>query len=101
MNPYEILSITPPGDDETIRKHYLELVRQYPPEQYPERFAEINRAFEMIKKHEHRLCHTLFPPNLEERSPMAVVINHLKHRRPKTHLSVDKLKEYLQKCAID
>lgn len=102
MNPFEILSIdSSMDDDEAIRTRYLALVRQYPPERYPDRFAAINRAYELIKNHECRLQYALFPFNSEERTPVEVVINHFRHQSPRQPITADKLKIYLQKCMVD
>lgn len=48
-DPYEQLGLTPDADDAMIRKRYLELVRQYPPDQAPERFAEIHAAYDALR----------------------------------------------------
>jgi len=48
-DPYEQLGLPPGADDATIRKRYLELVRQYSPDQAPERFAEIHAAYDALR----------------------------------------------------
>jgi curved DNA-binding protein CbpA len=48
-NPYEQLGLSPGADDAMIRKRYLELVRQYSPDQAPERFAEIHAAYDALR----------------------------------------------------
>lgn len=101
MNPYDVLGIDPPADDAAVRARYLELVREFPPEQHPERFAEINRAYAMIQDDEQRLRHTLFPPLPEEKSPLEVTVNHLRKKKHRTPLNFDEMKHYLQKCAMD
>ena len=45
-DPYSLLGIEPDADDETIRRRYLELVRQFPPEHHPEKFAAVRAAYE-------------------------------------------------------
>ena len=37
--PHQVLGVEPDADDETIRRRYLELVREFPPERNPEKFA--------------------------------------------------------------
>ena len=59
-DPYSVLGINPEDDDETIRKRYLELVRQYTPEHHPERFAAIRGAYEKLKDLDARVRHRLF-----------------------------------------
>ena len=48
-DPYEQLGVSPGADDAMIRKRYLELVRQYSPDQAPERFAEIHAAYDALR----------------------------------------------------
>lgn len=59
-NPYDLLGLTADSDDETIRRRYLELVKQYPPEQQPEKFAAIRAAYDKLRDLDTRLCHRLF-----------------------------------------
>lgn len=47
--PYEILEIDPNASEEQIRKRYLELVRQFPPDREPERFAAIRLAYDQMR----------------------------------------------------
>lgn len=101
MNPYDVLGIFPPTDDAAVRARYLTLVKKFPPEQHPERFAEINRAYEMIQDKEQRLRHTLFPPISEEKSPVSATADHLRRINRRVPLSSEEIKSYLQKCAMD
>lgn len=48
-DPYQILNLPIESDDEAIRARYLELVRQFPPEQCPEAFAKYRAAYEKIR----------------------------------------------------
>jgi curved DNA-binding protein CbpA len=59
-DPWEVLGLTADCDDETIRRRYLELVRQFPPEQHPERFAAIRQAYESMRDLTTRLRYRLF-----------------------------------------
>jgi curved DNA-binding protein CbpA len=43
-----VLGIDPSADAATIRKRYLELVRQHAPEKDPERFAQIKAAYDEL-----------------------------------------------------
>ena len=47
--PFEVLNLDSDSSEEQIRKRYLELVRQFPPERAPERFAEIRDAYDQLK----------------------------------------------------
>ena len=48
-DPYEVLGLDPSADLATIRRRYLELVRQNSPEREPERFAAIRAAYDELR----------------------------------------------------
>ena len=48
-DPYGVLGLPADADDEVIRRRYLELVRQYTPEQNPEKFAAIRRMGQICR----------------------------------------------------
>ncbi len=48
-DPYAILGLSRSVDDATIRSRYLDLVREFPPERAPERFAEIREAYDRLR----------------------------------------------------
>ena len=54
-DPFAILDVPEDADDETIKRRYLALVRQHPPEREPERFGEIRAAFEAVESKRDRL----------------------------------------------
>lgn len=60
MTPYEILAVDRQTDDRTVRQAYLELVRRYPPDRYPDRFRMIHDAYEQLKDEQSRLAYYLF-----------------------------------------
>ena len=49
MDPYQVLSLGPDADEAAVRQRYLALVRQYPPEREPQRFAEIRAAYDQLR----------------------------------------------------
>ena len=57
---YQTLGVPSDADDAAIRKRYLELVREFPPEQHPERFAAVRSAFEKIRTLDGRAKYWLF-----------------------------------------
>src|SRR5438270_223355 len=59
-DPYEVLGLPPESDDETIRRRYLELVRENPPERRAERFAAIRQAYDSLRDLNTRLRYRLF-----------------------------------------
>ena len=43
-DPYDVLGLPADADDDAIRRKYLELVRQFTPDQNPEKFAQVRSA---------------------------------------------------------
>jgi curved DNA-binding protein CbpA len=54
-DPYEILGLPRSADEGETRKRYLELVRQYPPDRDPSKFAEVRAAYEQLRDPVRRL----------------------------------------------
>jgi len=59
-DPYQVLGLPPESGDDAIRRRYLELVRQFPPERHPERFAAVRQAYETLRDLDARLSYRLF-----------------------------------------
>jgi curved DNA-binding protein CbpA len=59
-DPYLVLGITPQASDTEIRNRYLQLVREFPPDRAPERFAEVRAAFDELRDPLARLEKQLF-----------------------------------------
>jgi curved DNA-binding protein CbpA len=59
-DPFETLGVPPAADDEAIRQRYLELAREFTPEQHPGRFAAVRAAYEAIKDLDGRTRYRLF-----------------------------------------
>jgi curved DNA-binding protein CbpA len=64
--PHAVLGLSADADDEAIRRRYLELVRQFPPEQNPEKFGEVRAAYEALKDVHTRLHRRLFERGTHE-----------------------------------
>ena len=70
--PYDVLGLEPGANGDEITRAYRKLVRRYPPELNPERFARIRQAYELLSSLEHRMAEArkdppaalaaLFPP---------------------------------------
>jgi hypothetical protein len=45
---YEILHVPRDADPEAVRRAYVRLVRRYPPEHFPEKFASLRRAYQQL-----------------------------------------------------
>src|SRR5947208_10371758 len=65
-DPYAELGLPADSDDATIRKRYLELVRQFTPDHHPEKFSRIRAAYESLKDLETRLRYRLFEAGRNE-----------------------------------
>lgn len=48
-NSHEILGVSADADEAEIRARYLQLVREFPPDRAPERFAQIRAAYDEIR----------------------------------------------------
>ena len=49
IDPYEVLGLGPEASEDEIRQRYLDLVREFPPEREPKRFADIREAYAQIR----------------------------------------------------
>ncbi len=65
-DPYNVLDLPPSADEAAVRRRYLELVRSFPPERAPERFAEIRAAYEQLRDPVRRLEQQLFDIRTED-----------------------------------
>ncbi len=54
-DPYAVLGLEPGADDEELERRYRRLVRRYPPELSPQRFAEIQAAYDQLRSLESQL----------------------------------------------
>jgi curved DNA-binding protein CbpA len=88
-DPWEVLGLTADCDDEAIRRRYLELVRQFPPEQNPERFAQIRQAFESLKDLDTRLRWRLFEEGKND--SIDAIIGELTCRTTRQRIPLEKL----------
>ncbi|MCX7552851.1 J domain-containing protein [Marinicella sp. S1101] len=46
MYPWDVLGIDETGDKKTIKKAYAKLLRKYRPDEHPDKFQEINQAYQ-------------------------------------------------------
>src|SRR5262245_20986029 len=88
-NPYSMLGLPPDSDDETIRRRYLELVRQFSPEQHPEKFASIRQAYEHMRDLNTRLRYRLFEAGKNE--SVDAIIEEIACRSPRRRVSLETL----------
>ena len=59
-NPYEIMGLGAGASESEIRQRYLELVREFPPDRAPERFAAVHAAYASLRDPALRLYAQLF-----------------------------------------
>jgi curved DNA-binding protein CbpA len=88
-DPYSVLGLPADSDDETIRRRYLELVRQFTPEQHPEKFAAIRQAYENLRDVNTRLRYRLFEAGKNE--SVEAIIEEIACRSPRRRLSLETL----------
>ncbi len=88
-DPYQVLELPPDCDDEFIRRRYLELVRKFPPERHPERFAAIRSAYESLRDLNTRLRYRLFEAGMNE--SVDGIIEELTCRGPRRRVSLETL----------
>src|SRR5262245_56124429 len=94
-DPYEVLGLPGDSDDETIRRRYLELVRQYPPEHAPERFASIRAAYEALRDLNTRLRHQIFEAG--KKDTLDALIEEIACRSPRRRMSLKSLLDLAKK----
>jgi curved DNA-binding protein CbpA len=88
-DPYDVLGLAADADDETIRRRYLELVRQFTPEHHPERFAAVRQAYESLRDLNTRLRYRLFEAG--KRETVDAIIEELACRNKRARLSLQQL----------
>ena len=88
-DPYVVFGLPADSDDETIRRRYLELVKQFSPEHHPEKFAAIRRAYESLRDLETRLRYRLFEAGKTE--SIDAILEELACRTTRRRLSLQAL----------
>jgi curved DNA-binding protein CbpA len=93
LNPYQALGITPATSEAETRTKYLGLIREFTPEQHPERFAEIRQAFELVGTLSARADYHLY--GFTRSVTLDDVIKELKCRTP-VRVKLDQLSSITQ-----
>lgn len=60
VDPYRTLEISRNAEEADIKRAYFQQVRKFPPEQEPEQFQKIRRAYEMVRDPQQRALTDLF-----------------------------------------
>src|SRR5436190_19455627 len=92
---HAILGLPADSDDETIRRRYLELVRQFTPEHHPQKFAQVREAYERLKDLNTRLRYRLFEAGKNE--SIDSLIEELTCRSSRRRVSLSTLLNVLSK----
>ena len=96
MNPYLVLGVPLDADDETIRRAYLAALKLAPPDLAPQRFQDINTAYEQIKDEPSRHRRTLFNQTPPGDSPLDVFLRYAQLRTHAQPLSFESMKKFLR-----
>ena len=88
-DPYEILGVSHGSTEADIRRRYLELVRQHPPDRAAERFTEIHQAYEKLRDPVVRLESKLF--DLESSETMADIVADVRCRLRRSRIPTQTL----------
>src|SRR5215831_5872370 len=89
VDPFSVLGLPADSDDETIRRRYLELVRQFTPEHHPEKFAAVRQAYEHLRDINTRLRYRLFEAGKNE--SVDALIEEISCHSPRRRLSLEAL----------
>jgi curved DNA-binding protein CbpA len=95
IEPHAVLGLPPDCDDETIRRRYLELVRQFSPEHHPERFAAIRAAYEQLRDLNTRLRYRLFEAG--KKDTIDAILEELSCRSARRRVSLKALLDAVRK----
>jgi DnaJ-class molecular chaperone len=85
-DPYKTLGLPADANDEAIRQRYLELVRQFPPERHPEKFAAIHAAYDSTRDLNTRLRYRLF--EMGKRESLDTIIEEITCRTTRRRVSL-------------
>jgi len=94
-DPYATLEVDRNATDDVIRRQYLALTRQYPPEQNPERFAAVRTAYDAIKDLDARVKYKLF--HIGDDDSIDKLIEDLECRTPRRRPTLAQLLNSLPK----
>jgi curved DNA-binding protein CbpA len=99
MSPYLVLGVPVQADDQTIRRAYLEAIKQATPEKNPVRFQSLSEAYERIKDETSRCKYELFHQEAPGVSPLDTVLRYLRLAAKPKPMSMEAMKEFLHTCS--
>jgi curved DNA-binding protein CbpA len=94
-DPYQVLGLPGDSDDAAIRRRYLELVKQFPPEHHPEKFAAVRQAYDSLRDLTTRVRHRLFEAGKNE--SLDAIIEELECPTTRRRVSLPTLLSLLRK----
>jgi curved DNA-binding protein CbpA len=89
-DPHEILGVPLGAGEAVVRERYLELVRAFPPDQAPDRFAAIHAAYSALRDPANRLEKQIFGIDCTDDSFERLVAD-LRERLRSAHLPLEAL----------
>ena len=94
-DPLHVLGVSASAGPDEIRRKYLELVRQHPPDRDPQRFAEIRAAYDELSDPVQQLNKLLFDVESVDSIDRVIVDLHgqLRQRRIPTDLLLSLAKD--------
>ncbi|MCD6292762.1 MAG: J domain-containing protein [Deltaproteobacteria bacterium] len=97
-NPYEIFGLEPDCSDAQVRQAYLEKIKEFPPEQFPEEFRVLNETYELIKTRDLRISFFFRDKDPGVKSPIETlcqprILNHLRQPPP-----LPVMRKYIKQC---
>ncbi len=88
-DPYQVLGLDAGSSEADIRRRYLELVRQFPPDREPLRFTEVRAAYDQLRDPVVRLKSQLFDLKLDD--SIETITSEFRHRLRAAHISTETL----------
>ncbi len=100
MNPFSILNLETHYDisDKDVRQNYLKMIKKYSPDREPEKFAVINKAYNLIKTKRDRISFLIENTEECENSPMEVLKYKADFSQTRKPLSDKRMKEFFIRC---
>jgi curved DNA-binding protein CbpA len=66
VDPYQALDLPRHATEAEVRQRYLELVREFPPDRAPARFAEVRAAYDALRDPARRLEALVLEPETSD-----------------------------------
>ena len=80
-DPLQVLGLPITASEQEVRARYLELVRQFPPDSQPIKFAEIRSAYDDLADPRRRLQQQLFTLSEDSLSEIIAEVNSVRRNR--------------------